>query len=171
MLSDKQKDLSQSAEKCLKHFLNEIELQFENIEINVMNKILEILISQCKFAHDQARITTFEWVYKFLQKFAQILSSKTNKNMFMSINSLFDHNPSYEKNLYSTKEYFNERKKTISEKNSDNKIIESDRITISEKEDLNQIIPFHLFPKILDIILHNMTTNNESISKYVSIFL
>lgn len=85
MLCDKTKDVNQSAEKSLKHFKKQIETNFDSLsnnecEVNVLTKILEILIDQCKSSHDQARLTAFEWMFMLLQKYLIILSNFYNKN-------------------------------------------------------------------------------------------
>jgi hypothetical protein len=85
MLCDKTKDVNQSAEKSLKHFKKQIETNFDSLsnnecEVNVLTKILEILIEQCKSSHDQARLTAFEWMFMLLQKYLIILSNFYNKN-------------------------------------------------------------------------------------------
>ena len=83
MLCDKTKDVNHSAEKSMKHFRKEIETGFDNLSLNnpeVLNKILEILIEQCKSSHEQARLTSFEWVFIFLSKYLNMLTNVFQKN-------------------------------------------------------------------------------------------
>ncbi len=89
MICDKTKDVNQCADKCLKHFLKEIETNFEtlsNTNTEVIKKILEIIIEQCKTTLEGARVTAFEWILMFLRKYHLILTSVYNKSFNMNPN-------------------------------------------------------------------------------------
>jgi hypothetical protein len=82
MLCDKTRDVHISADKCLKHFLKEIDNQFENLsnDSNVINKLIEIIIEHCKSQNENAKIIAFEWLHTFLHKYIQTISNVYNKN-------------------------------------------------------------------------------------------
>jgi hypothetical protein len=155
MLSDKSKDVNQSADKCLNHFLKEVETQFENIPYEVTNRLLEIIIEQTRNSNDQVRIHSFEWIYKFLQKYLLILSNHFSKELSSSIPVT----PSKTQSFKSIA-----RKYTFEDQPGFNyKHIHSDSGIINFKDDIVRKVPFQLFHKILDIILLNVNNLNEQI--------
>jgi len=81
MLCDKYKDVNQSADKCLKDFLFEIEEIFENLDKETTNKILEIIIEQCKTMQDASKLMAFDWLLKFLKKYNSLLNTLSFKNI------------------------------------------------------------------------------------------
>jgi hypothetical protein len=81
MLCDKTKDVNQSADKCLKDFLFELENVFEKFEDETTNKILEIIIDQCKTMPDSAKLIAFDWLLKFLKKYNTLLNTISLKNI------------------------------------------------------------------------------------------
>lgn len=194
MLCDKTKDVNHSAEKSLKHFIKEIESQFESISTNspeVINKILEILIEQCKNVHEQARITAFEWMFMFLQKYLTILSSLYNKNFkiqssyYTKLRSsnflkkgnenaggkLNEEQPFIAKSPNFQPEFsfkINNMSSAMNNLNLNNSMSmdnNSEGLNESkiEKEANNLHIPFYLFHKILDVLLLNVDSQNEQI--------
>lgn len=81
MLCDKTKDVNQSADKCLKDFLFEIENVFEKLDKDTTNKILEIIIDHCKSTQDAAKQIGFDWLLKFLKKYNSLLNTLSFKNI------------------------------------------------------------------------------------------
>ena len=81
MLCDKTKDVNQSADKCLKQFLSEIENQFEKLNIDTTNKILEIILDQTKSMQDMAKQSAFDWLIKFLKQYNLMLNNLSTKNI------------------------------------------------------------------------------------------
>ena len=81
MLCDKTKDVNQSADKCLKDFLFEIENVFEKLDKDTTNKIIEIIIDQCKSMQDAAKQIAFDWLLKFLKKYNSLLNTLSFKNI------------------------------------------------------------------------------------------
>lgn len=81
MLCDKTKDVNQSADKCLKDFLFEIENVFEKLDKETTNKILEIVIDQCKTMQDASKQIGFDWLLKFLKKYNSLLNTLSFKNI------------------------------------------------------------------------------------------
>ncbi len=81
MLCDKIKDVNQSADKCLKDFLFEIDNVFEKLDKDTTNKILEIIIDQCKSTQDASKQIGFDWLLKFLKKYNSLLNTLSFKNI------------------------------------------------------------------------------------------
>jgi hypothetical protein len=81
MLCDKTKDVNQASDTCLKMFLKEIEKLFENCDIETTNKIIEIIIDQCKNKPDTAIDVAFDWLINFLNKYSIILNKISYKNL------------------------------------------------------------------------------------------
>lgn len=81
MLCDKTKDVNQTADQCLKIFLKEIEKIFENCDKETTNKIIEIIIDQCKNKPDTAVIVAFDWLITFLNKYNNLLNKISFKNI------------------------------------------------------------------------------------------
>lgn len=81
MLCDKSKDVNQSADKCLRNFLFEIDNVFEKLDKETTNRIIEIIVDQCKMIQDLAKQSAFDWLLKFLKKYNSLL----NKLCFQNI--------------------------------------------------------------------------------------
>jgi hypothetical protein len=198
MLCDKTKDVNQSADKCLKHFLKEIDNQFDSIPEEVIKNVLEIIIEQCKNPQEQARVTAFEWVFMFLQKYLIILSSIYNRNFKIhssyyvklknakDIPFLKQGAPKEPKNSLEDPGFVNLKGSTNSEfsfklpsssksnldKEPDMNISNSSfnqnsnkSVSTSEKKENPEVkrVHFFLFPKILEVILINVNSQNEQI--------
>lgn len=174
MLSDKIKDVNQCADKCLKHFLKEIDNQFEYLSSEVCDKILEIIIEQCRNSQEQSKITGFEWIFMFLQKYLVVLSNHYNRQ--------FKIQSSYYSKLYGAKDkiqpqFFKslnaKKQNSIETENQPefyfrfNKGEGNEALNQSTDEEQNEKvvakIPFYIFPKILDVILLNVNSQNEQI--------
>lgn len=197
MLCDKTKDVNQSSEKCIKHFKKEIGenfIFFFNNHSEVLNKILEILIDQCRSSHDIARLTAFEWLNISLKSYHNLLckhSDKSTKYQSSYFSKLRSTNVNMNDFLNSTnlqKYSCNENNFVTpnTKKNSSNTnlmVIQQPEFSFkipktpvsgedihdtqleSKKETLNlKGIPFHLFHNILDIILLNVISSNEQLS-------
>jgi len=81
MLSDKTKDVNQTADQCLKIFLKEIEKFFDNCDKETTNKIIEIIIDQCKNKPDTTVDVAFDWLMNFLNKYNNLLNKISFKNI------------------------------------------------------------------------------------------
>jgi vacuole morphology and inheritance protein 14 len=159
MLSDKSKDVNQSADKCLNDFLKEVDNKFEAIPLDVTNRLLEIIIDQTRANHDSVRIHSFEWIYKFLQKYLIILTNYFRTDIALSMNVSPKKTQS---NINSA------RKFTLDEQPGPYyKLSISDNVVNKYKDELITKIPFHLFHKILDVILLNVNNQNEQILSLV----
>jgi len=127
--------VSSCAEKCLKDFYNNLRPNFENMSYEEEYKILEILIEQSLSNKDQIRLTGFEWISMFLQKYSLILHSNKKvpqKNKSKSTFPLV-------------------KGEIISIEDTDEK---------NERK-----IPFNLFPDILESILTSVNHLDDAISK------
>jgi vacuole morphology and inheritance protein 14 len=154
MLSDKSKDVNQSADKCLNDFLKEVESKFETIPLEVTNRLLEIIIEQTRANHDLVRVHSFEWIYKFLQKYLLILT-----NYYKGVSTSHSVSPNKTHSTMSIA-----RKYTFEEQPGFHyKLTMSDSSLNKFKDELITKIPFHLFHKILDVILLNVNNQNEQI--------
>lgn len=193
MLSDKQKEVNQSSEKCLKDLLKEIETFFDTFPYDVEVKILEILIDQCKSLQDQTKITAFEWIHLFLQKYKYYLLQ--NKKMRSPFTKSI-HNPGQSSNyinknssnLLAVKNWANYNSKDSSISQFSNTGFEAQIFDKSVGDKFNGVgydtfnseypnsitetgerkIPFNLFPKILDLIISSTNHQNSEIKKLSS---
>jgi len=202
MLCDKTRDVHISADKCLKHFLKEIDNQFVTLSEDsniVINKLIEIIIEHCKSSNENAKIISFEWLHTFLQKFLQTISNAYNKNFkiasryYMKLGKNFSMNmnvgkfsfaesPLYKRNTISVSPHKipispNNNSSDISfkikssieiEKNfedsfKENQHVERNSLISQHTHSFANKIPFYLFPKILDVILLNVNSQNEQI--------
>jgi hypothetical protein len=167
MLSEKQKDVSQSAEKCLKDLLKEVDQFFEQLTYEVEVKIVEILIDQCRSLQPQTKLTAFEWIFLFLGKYKYFLiQNKKNKSPYTK--SVVINNKLSTNVMNKTTGPFH------TSNNSSISVFEPTSIDFSFKEDqltsnLNEFgerrIPFYLFPKILDIIISSINHPMNEIRK------
>jgi hypothetical protein len=205
MLCDKTRDVHISADKCLRHFLKEIDDQFVTLSNDsniVINKLIEIIIEHCKSPNENAKIIAFEWLHTFLHKFLQTISNVYNKNFkiqtryFMKLGKNFPMNMNvgkfsftdghvYKSNTISTNTHkilasprknvnsscdisFKIKSNLDIDKNLDDVLTDNQHITrnslISQHtHSFATKIPFQLFPKILDVILLNVNSQNEQI--------
>lgn len=161
MLCDKTKDVNQSADKCLKHFLKEIDSQFEVLpSTEVLYKILEIVIEQCKNTNEQARITAFDWLFMFITKYLNSLSNLPNKTRQANYIKIKSSN-----NIISFKQedlYNNQSSNFLQNEFSFKQSTKNVLVGESDNQNIDKI-PFYLFPKMLDAILYNVNSTNEQI--------
>jgi vacuole morphology and inheritance protein 14 len=175
MLSEKNKELNNLAEKCLKDLIKEIESFFETLSYEVEVKILEILIDQCKSTNEQILLTAFEWINLFMTKYKYYLIQNkkstispytkslitTNKNSSFNFNKMqFNYNSSSYTQLNN---FNNTQEQQLFENNkSDESGLNFNTLSVSENE---RKIPFNLFSKILEIILNSINNQKTEIKK------
>lgn len=166
MLSEKQKEVNSSAEKCLKDLHKEIEGFFDSLSYEVEVKILEILIDQCKSTHEGVLQTAFEWINLFLNKYKlHLMQNKKLITPYTKSNAL---NNKYSSNMKRQPGMFLSGTSGISnntieqpfEFRSDESSVHSPSVCDSERK-----IPFNLFPKILHMILTHINHLNPKIGK------
>ncbi len=160
MLSEKQKEVNQSADKCLKDLLKELDGYFDSLSSDVEVKILEILINQCKSTHEGVLQTAFEWIYLFLCKYKYyILQMKKARSPFNKPSVANKHSNRNTGTFMSSVSGFSIV--TI----EDNKSDDISSLLQFNSSDGDRKIPFNLLPKILEVIINSINHTNPELKK------
>ncbi len=188
MLTDPVEDVNQSSEQCLKKIYIYIEIQFEKINLldhKIIHRLSEVLIERCKSTYDNVKSCAFEWLIMFLSKYKEIIDSyiKLNENKInmdkeindeinTNINSNNLNNNSNNNNISDNKNNINNNNYKNSTEYKNKKLLISIGLMDKQKSDENinpneliNIIPFQIFPKILDVLIFNRVLNLNNNNK------
>lgn len=157
-----------AADKCLKDLKKDVFTFFDTLSQEVEVQILEILIDQSKSLQEQTKFTAFEWILMFLQKYKyhslqnskkirspytkSVILNKTSNNATRTLGQPFTSKES-SMTQFSQISY----DPSIFDENATNSNLTTDYCDMK--------IPFHLLPKILEVIIWSVNHPNTDIKQ------